>query len=306
MELRQLRYFEAVARRRHFTRAAEELHVAQSALSHQIRRLEQELGVELLRRTTRLVEPTEAGMLVAARARAVLAETAALRGEVDELRGLVRGRVTVGAMLFGGELDIPALLASFSRAFPRVELRVREGPAQEMLDLLDAGGLDITFALEVEPPDGVERLELSSEELAVVMSPGHPLAGEGPLEIQALAGHPLIAFSTGSSTRRLVDRALASAGAELRIAVEANELALVRSLAASGLGVAILPRSFVERPGPRVASRPVVPTLRMTVALWWRRGRPLSPAARGFVQFADDHRPAGHVKQPAPHARAPR
>src|SRR5581483_6516252 len=113
MELRRLRYFEAVARHRHFTRAAEELHVAQSALSHQVRALEQELGVGLLNRTTRSVEPTEAGRLVAARARAIMAETDALVQEVGELRGLARGRVTIGALLFGGRLDIPALLADF-------------------------------------------------------------------------------------------------------------------------------------------------------------------------------------------------
>src|ERR671936_2286455 len=98
MDVRQLRYFEAVARHRHFTHAADELHVAQSALSHQVRQLERELGIELLQRTTRSVQPTEAGELVAARARDVLAETEALKGEIDELRGLVRGHVTVGAM----------------------------------------------------------------------------------------------------------------------------------------------------------------------------------------------------------------
>src|SRR5437588_8624269 len=105
VELRQLRYFECVARHRHFTRAADELHVAQSALSHQVRRLERELGVELLQRTTRSVEPTQAGELVGRRARTMLEQAAVLAGEVDELRGLVRGRVTVGALLFGGELD---------------------------------------------------------------------------------------------------------------------------------------------------------------------------------------------------------
>src|SRR3954452_18270142 len=91
MELRQLRYVEAVARHRHFTRAAEELHVAQSALSHQIRRLEAELGTELFERTSRRVTPTAAGEAVALRARRVIAETEAIRGELDQLRGLVRG-----------------------------------------------------------------------------------------------------------------------------------------------------------------------------------------------------------------------
>jgi len=108
--------------------------------------------------------------------------------------------------------------------------------------------------------------------------------------VSALAGQPLIAFERGSSTRQLVDRAFARAGIQPRIAVEANEPALVRSLAAGGLGIAILPRSFVELPGPRVSLRPLSPPLQMTVALWWQGGRRLSPAARTFVEFASGWR----------------
>lgn len=286
MDIRQLRYFEAVARHRHFTRASQELHVAQSALSHQVRQLERELGVELLRRTTRSVEPTEAGALVAARARAVLGQTDALQSEIDELQGLVRGRLAVGAMLFGGGLDIPALLASFTTTYPDVEVEVREGTASRMLELLATGSLDVAFALELEPPATVERLELSREELAVVTSPEHPLAGRSPLALRRLAAHPLIAFGPGSSSRQLTDMALAGAGVQPRIAVESNDLALTRSLAARGLGVAILPRSFVELPGPLVSFRPLAPALELRVVLWWQLGRRLAPAARAFVEFA--------------------
>jgi DNA-binding transcriptional LysR family regulator len=208
------------------------------------------------------------------------------------------------------------MLASFSSTFPHVEVGLREGTAQRMLDMLGDGSLDVAFALEVEPPKGMDRLELSSEELAAVMHPGHPLAGQEPLPIAALAGHRLIAFQPGSSTRQLVDTALQSAGIHPGIAVEANDLALVRSLAARGLGIAILPRSFVELPGPRVSFRSLSPALRMAVVLWWRSGRRLSPAARAFVEFTASHLPAARpvaernrrpgmqVKRPAP--RTPR
>src|SRR3954453_16645474 len=98
MELRQLRYFAAVARHRHFTRASEELHVAQPGLSQQIRRLERELGVELLSRTTRQVALTQAGELMLPRAQRVLAEVDTARAEVDDLIGLARGRVAVGTL----------------------------------------------------------------------------------------------------------------------------------------------------------------------------------------------------------------
>jgi LysR family transcriptional regulator, transcription activator of glutamate synthase operon len=285
MEVRQLRYFEAVVRHRHFTRAAEELHVAQSALSHQVRRLERELGVELLTRTTRTVTPTEAGELVAARARTAMAELEALRGEVDELRGLVRGHVSVGALLFGGELDIPRTLARFSSTFPEVELGLREGTARRMIEMLANGTIDVAFALELEPPEGLERIELSSEELALAMRPGHPFAGEGALAVAALRDSRLIVFERGASTRQLADTALADAEIQPRVALEANDLALVRSLVAEGLGLAILPRSFLERPGPSVVIRALRPELRMKVVLWWRSDRRLSPAAQAFVEF---------------------
>jgi LysR family transcriptional activator of glutamate synthase operon len=294
VELRRLRYFEAVVRHRHFTRAAEELHVAQSALSHQISALEQELGIGLLNRTTRSVEPTEAGLLVATRARAVMAETDALVQEVDELRGLARGRVTIGALLFGGELNIPALLAEFRQAHPRIEVGLREGTVQRMLDMFAEGSIDLAFALEVEPPgDGFERLALSTEELAVIMNPGHRLARRAAVPPTLLADHPLIAFERGAAVRRMVDEAFDAAGVTPEIALECNDLALVRSLVAQGIGLAIIPRSFAELPGAEIAVRPVQPALRMTVALWWRRGRHLSPAARAFVEFARAHRPAG-------------
>src|SRR5204863_9666483 len=123
--LHQLRYAEALVTHRHFTRAASELHVAQSALSQQIRRLEAELSAELFERTSRSVAPTEAGEALAVRARRILAEVDGIRGEVDELRGLVRGRVSIGALLPAGPLDVPALLARFAEAFPGVEVRLQ-------------------------------------------------------------------------------------------------------------------------------------------------------------------------------------
>ena len=127
MELRQLVYAEAVARHRHFTRAAEELHVAQSALSHQIRRLEAELGTELFERTSRRVVPTEAGEAVAARARRVLAEVDGVREELDELRGLVRGRVSIGALLPAGGIEVTDAAGALQ---PRVSRGSRSGCAR--------------------------------------------------------------------------------------------------------------------------------------------------------------------------------
>ena len=111
------------------------------------------------------------------------------------------------------------------------------------------------------------------------------------MSIDQLASQRLIAFGRGSSTRQIVDAALEGAGLRPRIALEANDLAFVRSLVARGIGIAILPRSFLERPGATIAFRPLAPPLRLSVVLWWRGARRLSPAAQAFVDFAAANRP---------------
>ncbi len=284
MELRQLRYFEAVARHRHFTRAAEELHVAQSALSSQVRRLESELGAELLRRTTRSVELTEAGELAVGHARAALAESDALRGGIDELRGLERGTVSIGALIAAGEIDVPAVLQRFNRQHPGIEIEFREGTAQEMFDHLARGELDAAFTLEDgAPPAELGRLEISREELVVAMSRRHPLAGEAPLRITELDGEPLIAFRRGSAARRAMDEAMESSGTAPSIRLEGSDLGLIRALAARGFGVAVLPRSFAELPGQPLSVRPLDPGISLAVTLIWRDAP--SSAAKAFIDF---------------------
>ena len=123
MELRQLRYLVTLADERHFTRAAALLHIAQPALSQQIRRLEDELGIALVDRTTRHVSLTAAGERLVARARRALAEVEAATAELSELSGIRTGRVVIGAMRSTGPFDLSALLAAFHALHPGVELR---------------------------------------------------------------------------------------------------------------------------------------------------------------------------------------
>ena len=288
MELRQLRYLEAVARHRHFTRAAEELHLAQSALSTQVRRLEAELGVSLLRRTTRSVELTEAGELAVRHARAALAEADALRSGIDELQGLERGTVAIGALIAAGEIDVPALLQRFSRQHPGIEIEFREGTAEEMFAHLERGELDAAFTLEWgTPPENLGRREVSREELVAAMGRRHRLAGERPLAIAELEDEPLIAFRRGSAARHAMDAALARTCTTPRIRLEGSDLGLIRALAARGFGVAVLPRSFAELPGQPLSIRSLDPGITMPVTLLWRDAP--SPAARAFIDFV----PAG-------------
>jgi LysR family transcriptional activator of glutamate synthase operon len=285
VELRQLRGVEAVARHRHFTRAAEELHVAQSALSHQIRRLEQELGTALFERTSRRVSLTEAGEAVAARARRVLAEVDGALQEVDELRGILRGRLWIGPLVPAGGLDVPGLLVRFSQAHPGVEVGLREGIAADMLRLLAADELDAAFCLlagEISDDLAVERL--SQEEVVAAFAPGHAPAAPH-VTVADLRGQALVAPREGSAISSALGEVFAAAGEPLRLALESGDPFLLRSLTARGFATAILPRSVTALEGPAVEVRSLRPAVHLPVALVWRRKRNASPAARAFVEF---------------------
>ncbi len=279
MELRQLRYLEAVARRRSFTQAALDLHIAQSALSQQVGRLERELGVELLRRTTRRVAVTEAGELVLARARRALAEADGVRADLDALQGLVRGTLRLGGVPPVGPVPPAALIADFSRAHPGLAITVREDVAFRLLGQLRDGGLDLVMAL-VDPDvlDGLEGVRLPDEELVLVTPLDHPLARAKRVRVERLAGEALVAYGVGSALHDAL-LALIPGG---RVVAEANELETVRELTARGLGVTLMPRTEVASHGDRLAIRPLSPPQALPVSLVWRAGERPTPAVQAF------------------------
>lgn len=279
MELRQLRYLDAVARRRSFTLAAQDLHVAQSALSQQVAQLERELGVELLRRTTRRVEVTEAGELVLARARRALAETDGVRADLDALQGLILGTVRLGGVPQVGPVHPVALIAEFTRAHPGVAITVRDDVAGTLLGQLRAGDLDLVLAL-VDPDelDGLEGVRLLDEELVVIAPLDHPLARAKRVRVERLATEPLVAYGAGST---LSDTLLALVPGG-RVVAEANDLETVRELTARGLGVTLMPRSVAASHGDRLTIRPLSPRHALPAALVWRAGERPTPAAHAF------------------------
>jgi LysR family transcriptional regulator, transcription activator of glutamate synthase operon len=285
MDVRQLRCVEAVARHRHFTRAAEELHVAQSALSHQVRRLEQELGIALFERTSRRVTPTEAGLALAARARRVLAEVDGAREEIDQLRGALRGRIWIGALLRAGAIDVPGLLADFSQRHTGIEVGLREGLADDMLGYLAQDELDAAFCLlAVDLPDEMDAERLGDDEVVAVFSPELAPPGQH-VGVAELERRTIVGPRRGSAVTRVVEQRFARARTPLRLALESGDPFLLRSLAARGFGAAILSRSLTELEGPPVEVRSLDPPVTLDVALVWRRERHPSPAARTFIDF---------------------
>ncbi len=289
MELRQLRYLVALAEERNFTRAAANEHIAQPALSQQIRRLEDELGLALVERTTRRVSLTDAGELLVVRARRVLAELEAAETELQALRGVYTGHVTIGAMHTMGPVDLSLALAMFHERHPHVELTVREQSSEEMAEMLRIDELDLAFLSVTERVEshGLGLQQLVSEELVVVLPREHRLGGRHQVRMAELADEQFISFRTGARLRELLVAAGREAGFDPRVTLESNESQRIRRLVARGLGVAILPRSDAEGPGAEVCvARLVAPSLHRDITLAWREGRRHAPAAAEFLDLA--------------------
>lgn len=243
MELRHLRYFIAVAEERHFGRAAARLHMAQPPLSTQIRQLEAELGFQLFERTTRRVELTDGGRLYLEHARAILsAVDAAARQSLRVAEGL-EGRLTIGCVGSATYDLMPRFTRALRATLPGVEVGIRgEMLVAEQVDALASGDLDIAL---LRPPLYEAALAVRSlrwDRLVVAVPDSHRLASRRSVEVQALAGEPLVVHSSrGSVMFRLVRDMCESAGFSPLVSHEVVETSTLVSFVAAGLGIAVVP-----------------------------------------------------------------
>ncbi|WP_051833181.1 LysR family transcriptional regulator [Streptomyces katrae] len=294
MELGQLRYFVAVVEEGGFTRAGARLHVSQPGVSAQIGQLERELGLRLLDRSGRRVTPTEAGEAVLSYARAALAAVEGIRRTADEVRGLLRGRVSIGLIpgaagaVMGGS-DVVGVLGDFHDAHPQVEIALAEDTSERMLAALRQGGLDLAVVgLGGEPPAGISVQVVIDEPLVAAVRSDDPLvrdSTDGGIPLAALRGRAVISLPRGTGLRGVLERACAEAGFAPRVDFEAAAPGVLVRLAARGLGVAVVPAG-AESGASRglVALRITEPALHGRVALAWPADGPSGPAARKLLE----------------------
>ncbi len=282
MELRQLEYFVAVVEEGSFTRAAERVHVAQPGVSAQIRRLERELGHDLLDRSGRAVTLTDVGAAVLPLARAALRSVESARRTVEELAGLVRGVVRVGMVVSCGIMDLPELLSEFHSAHPGVEITLAEAGSDRLIESLVDGQLDLALiGYAGGTPAGLSVRVLADEPLVAAVSPEDPWYGRESVPLDELLERGLICLPVGTGLRGALD---AACGARRpRIAFEASAPPMVITLAQRGLGPAVLAASMVSG---LHAVRITDPVPWGRLALAWRAEGPHSPAARALIALA--------------------
>ena len=277
MNLRQLEYFVAVAEEANFTRAAERVHISQSGVSAQIRQLERELGTELIDRSGRRATLTSAGRAALEPARAALSCAGAVRGAVDDVLGVIRGRLTVG-MVIGCTLSpLFDALATFRRAHPGVEIALAEDNSDQLIERVRGGAADLALiAAAGGTPAGLAAHPIVIEPLVAAVAPGHPLATTKRLSLRHVVAHPIVSLPLGTGVRTAFDQDCAAAGLSPDVALEASAPPAVADLARRGLGVAILSRSMVADSDDSLVARPVngLRTEAVLALVWERTPNP--------------------------------
>lgn len=290
MNLEQLQSFVEVARIGHFTRAAAHLHLAQPSLSRQISTLESDLGAELFHRARGNITLTDAGESLLPLAKRMLADAETVRHEMQELAGLRKGRVRIGATPTLCISLVPDVLATFHAAYPGIDLHLTEQGSRGLLEELAGGTLDLALIVTDEDrlaqTSSLQRTPLLTEELVVVSAAsGNRLSGRTSLTLAELATLPQITYHQSYDLREATTQAFASAGLRPNIILEGSEMDAVLRCVERGLGVAVVPAMvMLDRPALR-SIRLEKPALTRSISLAHRNDVSVSRAADAMQEI---------------------
>ncbi len=278
-----MRYVVAVAETNSFTRAAERCLVVQSALSHQIARLERELGARLFERTSRRVRLTPAGEAFLPAARQCLDAAERAAAEVAAAVGEVRGRLAVGLIATVTAADIPGALRDIRRRYPQVRVSLRVGASDDLIEQVKDGSLDVAFLglPTTARPRGVVVHELARDRLVAVVAPDHPLAAEPAVDLRRLSTEVFADLPAGTAGRAQSDQAFSAAGLVRDVAFEVTTADYIARLVRPGLAVALLPSAYVPQLAGVVTIDVTDAPGRVEYLVWSRFGR--TPAATAFL-----------------------
>jgi len=304
MDLKALRYVEAIARLGGFTKASAELNIAQPALSIAVGKLEAELGVRLFSRQPRHVSLTTEGALLLRRAQRVLQEIDTLKQEMGETAGLKRGHLRIGLPPMYGLDYFPNLLAGFHAKFPGIKVTAHANSASETRRQIEDGLVDLGL-LESRLVDPHWRsAEVGREEIVLCVSRDHPLAGHRSIKGHELDGLAMAIFDKGFIQRGLLDERCAAAGAQPDPVLETNLVPLISKAISSGLGAGTLMRSLAAK-DPNLVAIPFSPVETFRFFLCWADDQLLSKASRAFIDHAREFH-ASRSAPASPHVRRKR
>jgi DNA-binding transcriptional LysR family regulator len=247
MDVRQLEMFRAVAEEGSFTRAGERLHVSQSAVSRQVKLLEEELGGVLLHRRGRKVALTHAGELLLKTANRLFRDMEDVKFQISETHQLHRGALRLGGGMTVCIYVLPKLLKRYRSLYRQVDLRVTSGTSEGILKMVRNHEVDLgLLTLPIVEKD-LEVVPALKEEMVVVTAPNHPLSRSRSIRPLDLAKYPLILFEQGSNTRKVLDQFFIEHEIATDVAMETENVEIIKAMVANGVGISIIPYPAIAK-----------------------------------------------------------
>jgi LysR family hydrogen peroxide-inducible transcriptional activator len=296
MNLRALQYFVKLADLRHFSKAADACFVSQPTLSTQIRKLEEELGVQLVERSPKKIMLTAVGEEIAERARMVLADIEQIHQTARRNENPADGELRLGLFPTLAPYLLPHVVPDVRERYPNLRLQLFEEKTEDLLHLLRQGKLDAALLALPVNDDGLETEILFEEPFVLAMPANHPLAGRSDVRLSDLEGAELLLLEEGHCLREHALEVCALAGAHERVDFHASSMETLRQMVAAAVGVTLMPLLAVKPPIAQtrnlVIGRFADPMPSRTIALLWRRSSALSAFLRGLAESLRDL-PAG-------------
>lgn len=309
MELDQLKLFVDLVREQSFTKVAEKNFLTQPAVSLRIQKLEEELDVRLVERTTRKVIVTEDGRLLHDYAREILRLVEAAKTAIQERRGKMVGAVRLATVHSIGLHELPIYLKAFINRYPHVGIHVEYQVSDTVYHLVSEGEVDIGVVAYPEARPQLVTIPFFEDELVVICNPEHPLARQESVRLRDLHEAPFIAFEEGIPTRRAIDAVLKRHGIRIQIRMQCDNIEVLKKMVEVGLGISVAPAFSVQQE-VRHGTLKCLPIenyrFKRPLAIIHRKGRALSRPLQAFIDLLANppadlralHTPAQPAKDP--------
>lgn len=290
MELRQLRYFIEVAEREHMSEAADHLHVAQSAVSFQISKLEDELGVKLFDRVGRNVKLTHIGEIFLHHVKKALDDLEYAQEKIDEYLNPKKGIIRIGYPSSLANFFLPTILSAFKNQFPDISFHLRQASYLDLIHAVKNGDINIAFLGPVPFEDDLISHVLLTEPFSALLPIQHPLSEKESIYLTELKNDDFILFPQGFILRKIVSDACKLAGFSPTIASEGEDMDAIKGLVSAGIGVSLLPDNTLLDNIPRMTQKVSIrlPEVKRSVGMIIPKKRDLAPSERTFYQFVKD------------------
>lgn len=285
MELRQIEFFLEVVRQKSFTKAAENLYVAQPAISKSIQKLEKDLGVYLFTRTDKPIRLTPEGERFLQYAATIMDQVHLAKLEMNELSGFEKGEVTIGLPSMAGSYYFPKIIVDFKKEYPHLQISLFEAGTKDIQAAIEDGTIDLgVIVVDHQKNEKLKTLPFLKQEMVVCVPSHDPLAKQNSISYERLATLPLVLFKEGYFQRDIIDQASKITKTTPNVMFETNQISLTKSLTRRGLGVTLFLKMVISE-DPDLVPVSLEPPVYLELALAWKEKNYFSKANQAFLDF---------------------